>query len=71
MNTPSHMHVETVIPLSVEQTKELKSLLKKKFGSDSFKTSLNAALLGGIRVTVNSTQYDASVHGKLATLRIK
>lgn len=61
--------VESVIPLSAEQTTELKTLLKKKFGADGFESKLSPELLGGLRITVGSTQYDASVLGKLAQLR--
>ena len=68
MNTPNII-VESVIPLSAEQTKELTTLLKKKFGTDTFESKLSPELLGGLRITVGSTQYDASVFGKLTQLR--
>ncbi len=61
--------VESVIPLSAEQKKEVAALLKKKFGSDKFSERINVELLGGVRILVNSTQYDASLAGKLQQLR--
>ncbi len=70
-NTKAHIVVETVIALSQQQEKELKDLLKKKFGVSEFTTTLNPNLLGGIRITVGSTQYDASLQGKLSQLRSK
>ena len=70
-NTKAHIVVETVITLSSSQEKELKDLLKKKFGVSEFATTLNPDLLGGIRITVGSTQYDATLQGKLSQLRSK
>jgi F-type H+-transporting ATPase subunit delta len=69
MTSHSHILVESVIELSPDQVKELKALLKKKFGSDQYESRLNPALLGGLRITVGSTQYDASVLAKLEQLR--
>ncbi|HZZ98944.1 MAG TPA: F0F1 ATP synthase subunit delta [Candidatus Saccharimonadia bacterium] len=60
--------VESVIALSPEEEKELRTVLKKKFGSDQYVAKLNPALLGGLRITVGSTQYDASVQAKLQQL---
>lgn len=61
--------VESVIALTDEQTADVKKVLKTKFGTDSFTAKLNPELLGGLRITVGSTQYDASVANKLAQLR--
>ena len=67
-NTPKII-VESVVPLSAEQETELKSVLKRKFGTNEYTAKLNEELLGGLRITVGSTQYDASVFNKLAQLR--
>lgn len=61
--------VESVIPLSASQTRELQSLLKQKFGTEAYESKINPKLLGGLRITVGSTQFDATVLGKLAQLR--
>lgn len=66
-NTPNII-VESVIALSVEQTADLKKLLKSKFGTDSYEAKLTPELLGGLRITVGSTQYDASVANTLTQL---
>jgi F0F1-type ATP synthase delta subunit len=61
--------VETVIPLSDDQKKSLGAVLKQKFGTAEFQERINAKILGGVRVLVDSMQYDASLAGKFAQLR--
>jgi len=61
--------VETVIPLSAEQKAVVSALLKSKFGTTSYAEKLNPSILGGVRIMVGSTQYDATLAGKLAQLR--
>ena len=61
--------VESVIPLSAEQKKDVAALLKKKFGTEKFTERINAEILGGVRILADSTQYDASLAGKLQQLR--
>lgn len=61
--------VETVIPLSAEQKAIVSVLLRSKFGTPSFIEKLNPSILGGVRIMVGSTQYDATLAGKLAQLR--
>ena len=61
--------VETVVPLSAQQAQTVKTLLKKSFGTESYTTELNPEILGGVRIRVGSTLYDASLHGKLEQLR--
>lgn len=61
--------IETVIPLSAVQKATLSALLKSKFGTPSFTEKLNPSILGGVRIMVGSTQYDATLAGKLAQLR--
>ncbi len=65
----SSIVVETVIPLSAAQKASLSALLKSKFGTTFFTEKLNPNIVGGVRVMVGSTQYDATLAGKLATLR--
>ena len=69
MNQNAQIVVETAVELPAEQAKELKALLKKKFGTESYEEKVNASLLGGLRITVGATQYDASLLGKLNQLR--
>lgn len=70
-NTQQTITVETVVALTKEQDSEIKDIIKKKFGTEKYTSLLNKDLLGGIRIAVNSTQYDASLQGKLAQLRSK
>lgn len=69
MNTARTIVVETVIPLSAEQKKTLAGMLKQKFGTETFSEKINSEILGGVRIMVDSTQYDASLLGKLTQLR--
>ena len=64
-----HIVVETAIALSADQKKSMQSLLKEKFDATAFEEVVNPAILGGVRITVGSTRYDASLQGKLAQLR--
>ena len=61
--------VESAVALSKEQASAVAEVLKKKLGVSEFSESVNPAILGGLRITVGSTRYDASVLGKLETLR--
>ena len=61
--------VETVIPLSIAQKAVVSALLKSKFGTPSVTENLNPRILGGVRIMVGSTQYDATLVGKIAQLR--
>ncbi|OGJ41630.1 MAG: hypothetical protein A2378_01325 [Candidatus Pacebacteria bacterium RIFOXYB1_FULL_44_10] len=64
-----HIVVESVIALSSNQKKKLADLVEKKYGSREFKEKIEPTLLGGIRVTVGSTQYDSSLFGSLTQMR--
>lgn len=61
--------VESVVPLSAQQKKELAALLKQKFGTEKYLEKHNPNLLGGLRVSIGTTQYDMSLAGKLSHLR--
>lgn len=65
----SEVIVESAVALSTEQTDAVSKLLKEKLGSSEFTAKVNPAILGGLRITAGSTRYDASVLGKLETLR--
>ncbi|HKY74251.1 MAG TPA: F0F1 ATP synthase subunit delta [Patescibacteria group bacterium] len=69
MNTARTIVVETVIPLSAEQKKAVAAMLKQKFDTETFSEKINSEILGGVRIMVDSTQYDASLLGKLTQLR--
>lgn len=65
----SDVIVESAVALTKEQSDEVAKLLEKKLGSSTFTAKVNPAILGGLRITAGSTRYDASVLGKLETLR--
>lgn len=65
-----HITVESAIKLSKEQTAGITDMLTKKFGKDvSIEWTVDESLIGGLRVTVNSTQIDLSIKGKLEQVR--
>lgn len=69
MSLPKSVVVESVIPLSAEQKRALSSVLKARVGSEKFTEKVSPILLGGLRVSIGTTQYDMSLAGKLSQLR--
>lgn len=69
MSASKSVVVESAISLTAEQKKALSSLLKAKVGSEKFTEKVNPTLLGGLRVSIGTTQYDMSLAGKLSQLR--
>lgn len=70
-NTKQTSHqiiVETVVPLTKELETSVKTLCKEKFGTEKFEHKINPSILGGVRITVDSTRYDASLKAKLDSL---
>jgi F-type H+-transporting ATPase subunit delta len=61
--------VESATPLADDMRKSIESSLTRLYGR-AITTSFtgNAALLGGVRVTVGSDVYDGSIQGRLAAL---
>jgi F-type H+-transporting ATPase subunit delta len=58
--------VETAMPLNDTQVSELISMLKKRFKKEvRAKVTVNAGLIGGVKVTVGDVVIDASVRGRL------
>lgn len=65
----THITIITAIPLSETQKSALKVGLQKKFGEISLNEKLDEAIVGGIKVTVGSKQFDASITNKLEQLK--
>ena len=65
----THVTVTSAIALSDAQKKELKSGLEKKYGSIDFHEEIDEKVIGGLKVTVGSEQFDASIAAKLAQLK--
>jgi F-type H+-transporting ATPase subunit delta len=58
--------VETAMPLNDTQVSDLVSMLKKRFKKEvRAKVTVNAGLIGGVKVTVGDVVIDASVRGRL------
>lgn len=61
--------VTTVVPLSSAQKKQIAQVLKEKTGSEEFESQIDPSIIGGIRLTVNSREYDATIKNKLEQLK--
>lgn len=64
--------VEVAKPLSETQQKEIESFIKKQVPTAKavlLEEVTNPAVLGGVKVTVGSTQFDATLAGRMAGLR--
>lgn len=55
--------------LSTAQKTRLRGLLEKKHGKVEMVETVDSSVVGGIRITVGSQEYDATVKGKLLKLR--
>lgn len=64
--------VETVVPLTTEQEKQLTSVLAEKFNMKILmKNLINENIIGGMIVTVGDQVFDGSIRGKIANLKKK
>jgi F-type H+-transporting ATPase subunit delta len=62
-------HIESAFELTAAQVEEIKSILAKRFGKKvDTEVSVDAELIGGVRMTIGDDVIDASVRGKLAAL---
>lgn len=63
--------VTTAIPLTDDQTEELKATLKAKTGRDvTLNATVDQAILGGLILTIGSRMIDSSIRTKLNNLKI-
>ncbi|WP_088347848.1 MULTISPECIES: F0F1 ATP synthase subunit delta [Rhodomicrobium] len=63
--------VTSAVPLSDQQTDDLKATLKAKTGKDvSLTKSVDPALLGGLIVKIGSRMVDSSIQTKLSNMKI-
>lgn len=67
-----HVTVTTAVPLTAELRKEVQAVVERKFELTAqdyeLKEVVQAEVLGGVSITVDSKQYDATVRGKLNRL---
>lgn len=65
-------HIESAFELSGAQVEEIKAILAKRVGKKVDTTvSVDAELIGGVRMTIGDDVIDASVRGKLAALSVR
>jgi F-type H+-transporting ATPase subunit delta len=63
-------HIESAFPMSDSEVQNILSALEQKFGTKLHVTvTVNAALIGGICVTVGDQILDSSVRGKLSAMK--
>ena len=65
-------HITSAFPLTDAQLAELVNGLSKKFGGLKLKShvSVDAGLIGGVRVTVGDEVFDSSIKAQLERLRV-
>lgn len=63
--------VTTAVKLTADQRKEVTKLATEKTGTKDFELveTIDPSIIGGIRLTLGSQQYDASVQSKFDALR--
>jgi F-type H+-transporting ATPase subunit delta len=62
--------ITTAVPLSDKQVALIKSTLTKKISKDvSFEQIVDKEVIGGVRLTVGSSQLDATIRHKLDILK--
>lgn len=63
--------VTSAIELSKSQLDAVKSAVKQKHKAEEIEleTVLDPSCIGGVKVTINSVEYDATVRGKLEQVR--
>ena len=60
----------SAVPLTAEQTRRLHEKLEKLTGKTiDLKTKVDPAVLGGIRLDIEGTELDGTVHSRLSALR--
>ncbi len=65
-------HVDSAVPLNDEVKQRLRAVLGKALGREvDLSTSVDADLIGGLRVRVGNTIYDTSVRNHLERLRAR
>ncbi len=61
--------VTTAVPLTDAQKKKIQQALTDKLGSGAFEEKIDTAILGGIKITVGSKEYDATIQNKLERIK--
>ena len=61
--------VISAIKLSADQRKQLADVLSKKYNVSEFVEKVDPSILGGLKITIGSTQLDFSIKNKLDALK--
>ncbi len=61
--------VTTAVPLTDAQKKKIQQALTAKLGSGAFEEKIDETVLGGIKITVGSKEYDATIQNKLERIK--
>lgn len=67
---PIEVHVTTAVELSTAQRSAITDALGKKYPKQkiSLEATIDPEVIGGIRIMIDSVEYDATVAGKLERL---
>ena len=57
--------ITTATPLAAEQLKTIRELITAKVGPAEYSEVVDAAVLGGLKLTLGSQEFDATISGKL------
>ncbi len=61
--------VTTAVALTDAEQAEIEKIVSKKIGSAEYKITVDPSVLGGIRIVIDSEEFDGTLKGKLQTLR--
>lgn len=67
MNSAKTITITTAIELDTAHCKKIVAAVEKKLkcSFSSVKTVVNDGIIGGIKITIDNTEYDGSIKGKL------
>jgi|SRR3989344_4123197 len=63
------MYIDTVIPLSLNQIKKIKTIVEKRNRITKVVTQINQKLLGGFKLRVGDEVWDESIVGKITQVK--
>lgn len=61
--------VTTAVELTSTEQTEIEKMVNKKIGSAEYKITVDPSVLGGIKIVIDSQEFDGTLKGKLQTLR--
>ncbi|NCN83064.1 MAG: hypothetical protein GW947_03795 [Candidatus Pacebacteria bacterium] len=61
--------VTTAVELTSAEQAEIEKIVNKKIGSAEYKITVDPSVLGGIKIVIDSQEFDGTLKGKLQTLR--